>query len=56
MFGGRINFGVMLLSQHFYNKSYAKSYYWWVKKNNISIWPKLELVTIYCIRFIVKLF
>ena len=56
MFGGRINFRVMLRSQHFYNKSYAKSYYWWVKKNNISIWPKLELVTIYCIRFIVKLF
>ena len=56
MFGGRINFRVMLRSQHFYNKSYAKSYYWWVKKKNISIWPKLELVTIYCIRFIVKLF
>ena len=32
MFGGRINFGVMLYSQYFYNKFYAKNYYWWVKK------------------------
>ena len=32
MFGGRINFGAMLCVQHFYNKSYAKSCYLWVKK------------------------
>ena len=33
MFGGRINFGVMLCPQYFYNKSYAKNYYYWqVKK------------------------
>ena len=32
MFGGRINFGVMLHPQHFYNKSYAKICYWWVIK------------------------
>ena len=32
MFGGRINFGVMLRPQRFYNKSYAKNYYWWIKK------------------------
>ena len=32
MFGGRINFGVMLYPQYFYNKSYAKSHYWWIKK------------------------
>ena len=25
MFGGRINFGVMLYPQHFHNKSYAKA-------------------------------
>ena len=25
MFGGRINFGVMLRPQYFYNKSYAKN-------------------------------
>ena len=30
--GGGINFGVMLCPQYFYNKFYAKSYYWWVKK------------------------
>ena len=34
MFGGRINFGVTLRPQHFYNKSYAKNCYWWVKKKN----------------------
>ena len=28
MFGGRINFEVMLCPQYFYNKSYAKSCYW----------------------------
>ena len=27
MFGGSINFGVMLRPQHFYNKSYVKSCY-----------------------------
>ena len=27
MFGGKIDFGVMLCSQHFYDKSYAKSCY-----------------------------
>ena len=32
MFGGRINFGIMLRSQYLYNKSYAKNCYWWVKK------------------------
>ena len=32
MFGGKINFGVMLRLQHFYNKSYVKNCYWWVKK------------------------
>ena len=32
MFEGRINFRVMLRPQYFYNKSYAKGYYWWVKK------------------------
>jgi len=31
VFGGKINFGVMLCPQNFYNKSYAKSYYWWLK-------------------------
>ena len=28
----RINFRVMLRPQHFYNKSYEKNCYWWVKK------------------------
>ena len=42
MFGDKINFGVMLCSKYFYNKSYAKNSYWWVK-NNINIEPKLEL-------------
>ena len=32
MFGSIINFGVKLRSQYFYNKFYAKSYYWQVKK------------------------
>ena len=32
MFGGRINFEVMLRLQYFYNKSYTKCCYWWVKK------------------------
>ena len=32
MFGGIINFEVMLRSQHFYNKSYAKSCYQQAKK------------------------
>ena len=32
MFGGRIDFGVMICSQYFYDKSYAKNCYWWVKK------------------------
>ena len=32
MFEDKINFGVMLGLQHFYNKSYAKSCYLWVKK------------------------
>ena len=32
MFEGRINFGVMLYPQHFYNKSYAKSCYQQAKK------------------------
>ena len=32
MFGDRINFGVMLRLQHFYNISCAKGCYWWVKK------------------------
>ena len=32
MLGGRINFGVMLRPQYFYNKSYAKNYYWWITK------------------------
>ena len=54
MFGDIINFGVMPYPQHFYNKSYAKSCYQWVKIN-ISIWPKLESITAYHIRFVVKL-
>ena len=52
--GGRINFGVMLRSQHFYNKSYAKNLLAG-KKNNIGIWVKFELVTAYYIEFVVKL-
>ena len=32
MLGDRINFGIMLCPQCFYNKSYAKNCYWWVKK------------------------
>ena len=32
MFQGRINFGVILRLQHFYNKSYEKNCYWGVKK------------------------
>ena len=52
--GGRINFGIMLRLQKFYNKFCAKSYYWWVK-NNINIGPKLESVTTYNIGFVVKL-
>ena len=52
MFEGRINFGIMLCPQYFYNKSYAKSCCWWVKKNKISIKPKLELITTYHIRFV----
>ena len=55
MFGGKINFRVTLHPQHFYNISYAKRCYWWVKKNNISIWTKLESITTYNIRFVVKL-
>jgi len=54
MFGGRINFEIMLHPQYFYNKSYAKNCYWWVK-NNISIEPKLKSVTTYHIGFVVKL-
>ena len=38
MFGGIINFGVMLRPQYFYNKFYAKNYYWWVK--NYYWWVK----------------
>ena len=47
MFGSKINFGIMLRPQHIYNKFYAKHYYWKVKNNNISIKPKLKLVTTY---------
>ena len=32
MFEDRINFGVILRPQHFYNKFYTKNCYWWVKK------------------------
>ena len=39
MFGGRINFGVKLRPQYFYNKFYAKSYYWWVKKIKLVFGP-----------------
>ena len=39
--------------QQFHNKSYAIIYYWWVKHVNIE--SKLELVTAYHIRFIVKI-
>ena len=38
MFGGKINFGVILCLQHFYNKFYAKNCYQLVKEKN-SIWP-----------------
>ena len=55
MFGGKINFEIMLHPQHFYNKSYTKSCYWWLKKNNISIWLKLESVTVCYVQFVVKL-
>ena len=53
MFGDIINFGVILCPQHFYNKSYAKIYYWWVK-NIISILG-LNSVTAYYVRFVVRL-
>ena len=39
--------------QQFHNKSYATSCYWWVKHVNIK--PKLEVVTAYYIKFIVKI-
>ena len=46
MFGSRINFGVMLCLQHFYNKFYVKKPLLVDKKIiNISIGPKLELVS-----------
>ena len=54
MFERRINFGVMLCPQYFYNKSYAKKLLL-VDKNNISIEPKLESVTVYHIRLVVIL-
>ena len=49
--GGKINVGVMLRLQNFYNKFYAKRWYYWLEKN-ISIGPKLEVVTAYHIEFI----
>ena len=50
--GGKINVGVMLRPQNFYNKFYAKMWYYWGGGGNISIGPKLELVTAYHIGFI----
>ena len=54
MFRGRIDFGVMLCPQYFYNKSYTKNCYWWIKKY-ISIESKLESITTYHFGFVVKL-
>ena len=45
--------GIIKWPQQFHNKSYATSCYWWVKHVNIK--PKLEVVTAYYIRFIVKI-
>ena len=44
---------IIKLPQQFHNKSYAINCYWRVKHVNIK--PKLELITTYHIRFIVKI-
>ena len=54
MFGTSIIFGITLYPQHFHKKSYAKNFYWWIKSDG-NIGLKLELVTTYYIRFIIKL-
>ena len=55
MFGTKIIFGIKLYPQHFHKKSYATNFYWWVKSDGSNIGLKLELVTTYHIRFIIKL-
>ena len=55
MFGTKIIFGIKLYPQHFHKKSYATNFYWWVKSDGSNIGPKLESVTTYHIRFIIKL-
>ena len=47
------NMRIIKWTQLFNNKSYVTSCYWWVKHVNIEL--KLELVTTYHIRFIVKI-
>ena len=47
------NMRIIKWPQLFNNKSYVTSCYWWVKHVNIEL--KLELVTTYHIRFIVKI-
>ena len=55
MFGTKIIFGIKLYLQHFHKKSYATNFYWRVKSDGSNIGPKLEAVTTYHIRFIIKL-
>ena len=38
MFGGRNNFGVMLHSQHFYNKSYVIFFFFFFEKVKNCYW------------------
>ena len=47
------NMRIIKWPQLFNNKSYVTGCYWWVKHVNIEL--KLELVTTYHIRFIVKI-
>ena len=55
MLGTKIIFGIKLYLQHFHKKSYATNFYWLVKSDGSNIGPKLESVTTYHIRFIIKL-
>ena len=48
-----VNMKIIKWPQQFHNKSYVTNCYWWVKHVNIE--PKLEIVTAYFIRFIVKI-
>ena len=55
MFGTKIIFGIALYPQHFHKKILCDKLLLMVKSDGSNIGPKLESVTTYNIKFIIKL-